>query len=346
MAENKVSFYKGKLENYKTLSEANKNGAIYFAEEGVIMLDDQEYVRYNPSDEIKGKSIETTVGGIKEGTAVSELKGKSFSELFDTILFPVKNPVVNQVNSITWGMQNSTVKLGTSVVKPNAIAYTQGSWANGDGSVSVYTGSPTSITYTYSINGNTYKSPVNSTNTPDLNNVTIYNQLASNTYKVEVAYSEGGIPKNSKGEEITESIKAGSDKIGQVEAGNISTTRTVNVSVPYYTSVAGQLSEKEGNLIDGVHKASGITVSFTIPAGNSNYPQWFSIPGKITAIEQENSISGKYESVYHLVDKDKGWKYVSDPRSFNGVDIDYNKYIWYGADRDAVKLKVTFNRSK
>lgn len=327
----KVSFYKGKLENYD-----GTPGAIYFADEGVIMLDDQEYVRYNPSDEVKDKTIETTIGGIAEGTSVAELQGKSFSELFDTILFPVVGPTVGQQNSITWNMENKTVELGSNVIKPSTIAYNQGKWINGDNTESVYTGSPTSITYTYVINNNTYKSPTNSINTPDLNNVTVYNVLASNTYKVDVAYGEGEVPKDSKGNYLPEK---------QQHASTISSSRTVNVSVPYYTSVTNNNTEKKGALIEGVHKAT-TTVNITVPEGSSTYRQWFSIPGTIVKVEQENLISGKYEDVTHVFNNDRGWKAIAEERNFNGVDVDYNKYIWYGGARDAVKLKVTFNRSK
>lgn len=337
MAENKVSFYKGKLEDYNKVSEANKPGAIYFADEGVIMLDDKEYVRYNPSDEIVDKEIETTIGGITEGTKVEDLKGKSFSELFDTILFPVVGPRVAQENSITWGMQNQTVKLGTNVIKPSAISYNQGIWHNGNGTSSAYTGVANSISYTYTINGNTYKSPTNSTNTPDLNNVSIYNTLASNTYKVDVSYSDGSIPVDSKGNALPEKQK---------HAGVISTTRTVNVSVPYYTSATNQDTEVESkNLINDVHKAT-VTLSLTVPEGTSRLPQWFSIPGTITNAEQENPISGKYENINHLINNDRGWKSHIENIEFNGIEVPYTKYIWNGGARKAVNLKITFNRSK
>lgn len=337
MANNKVSFYTGKLEKYKELSENNKPGAIYFAEEGVIMLNDKEYVRYNPSDAVAEKTIETTVGGITEGTKVEDLRGKSFSELFDTILFPVVGPRVTQENSITWDMQNKTVLLGTNVIKPAAIAYNQGTWHNGDNTTGVYTGGATSITYTYTINGNTYKSPTNSTNTPDLNGVSIYNTLASNIYKVDVSYGDGSVPRDSKGNELPEKQK---------HAGVISTTRTVNVSVPYYTSVTNQDNESESKeLINGVHKAT-VTLSLTVPEGSSTLPQWFSIPGTITKAEQESPISGKYEDITHLINNDRGWKCQTENRYFNSIEVPYNKYIWNRGARKAVNLKITFNRSK
>ena len=333
----KVSFYRGKLEDYGDLNPNIKEGAIYFAEEGVIMLDDEEYVRYNPSKEIVDKEIETTVGGIAEGTKVEDLKGKSFSELFDTILFPVKQPKVKTYNSINWpNISDKNVKLGNAIVVPGKISYNEGLWENGDGSESLYTGEETSITYKYILNGKEYNSTVNSTNTPTLSGVTVYDQLGSNTYTVTVGYAAGDIPKNSKGESIPAL---------QQSAGAIDKTYRVNVLVPFYTSTKNQDSSKEGALIPDSYKATA-TVDITVPDGSNNYKQWFSIPGTIKNIQQENPISGKYEDITHTVDTEKGWKPFKEERTFDGIKVDYYKYVWNGAVRDAVKLKVTFNIGK
>lgn len=334
MANNKVSFYTGKLAKYNELSKDNKPGAIYFAEEGVIMLNDQEYVRYNPSDSIKEETIKTTVGGIKEGTAVSDLQGKSFSALFDAILFPVKGPVVAQTNSITWGFNDQKVLLGSAVQLPNKAAYNPGKWINGDDTEGSYTGDGT-IKYAYNINGVQYNSGPNTNNSlPEVGNI-IYSVLASNTFTVNVDYEAGDIPKDGNGKEVE----------GQISGGKMSITRRVNVSVPYYTSTKNQDTETEGKLIDDVYKAI-TTVNITVPEGSSRFPQWFSIPGTVTNAEQENSISGKYENINNLIDNDRGWKSQTEMINFNGIEVPYTKYIWNGGARKAVNLKITFDRSK
>lgn len=334
MAENKVSFYKGPLKKYGELSNSNKEGAIYFANEGVIMLDDQEYVRYNPSDSIKEETIKTTVGGIKEGTAVSDLQGKSFSALFDAILFPVKGPVVAQTNSITWGFKDQKVLLGSVVQLPTKAAYNPGKWLNGDDTEGSYTGEST-IKYSYNINGVSYNSGPNTDNSlPEVGNI-IYSVLASNTFTVNVDYEAGDIPKDGNGKEVE----------GQISGGKMSITRKVDVSVPYYTSTKNQDKETEGKLIDDVHKAT-TTVNITVPEGSSTLPQWFSIPGTVTNAEQESTTSGKYENINHLIDNDRGWKGQPESIDFNGIEVPYTKYIWNGGARKAVNLKITFNRSK
>lgn len=335
MANEKVSFYKGKLDDYESLKD-KKSGAIYFAEEGVIMLEDQEYVRYNPSDTIAGKTTETAIGGIAANTKVEDLKGKSFSALFDTLLFPVKQPKVKTRNSITWEKgQTKTVRLGTALIEPSAAIYNPGEWENGNGTFTPFTRPGNKTTYTYNINGKSYDNSSNPTGTPIITGVDKYNKLAANSYKAEVFYLAGGIPVDGNGVEVPEK---------QESSGTMTSEFTIYVTVPYYTSTTLG-TEKEGDNIQDVHKAE-CTAFITIPAGTKTNKQWFSIPGTIKNLQQENPISGKYEDVTHTVGIEKGWKPIKEEKIFSGITIDYNKYVWYGTVRDVVKLKVTFNVSE
>lgn len=140
----------------------------------------------------------TTVGGIKQGTTVGELKGKTLVDIIDIMLFPttVRDLVYP---TFTYRPSYSLIEVGSEFSKP-VLTFTK----NDAGAES------------------------SRVETVTLNNVeieaTAYDQLGTYKYTAKVSYEAGEYLKDSKGQ-IT-------DK--RVEAGTLTATSTYITTYPWY----------------------------------------------------------------------------------------------------------------
>lgn len=150
----------------------------------------------------------TTVGGIKSGTTVGELKGKTLIDIIDIMLFPttVRDLVYPK---LSYAPSHSLIEVGSAFSKP-VLSFTQND-----------AGSETNRTETLTLNGSVVE-------------MTDYNQLGTYKYSARVDYEAGEYLTDSKGQ-IT-------DK--RVEAGYLTATSTYITTYPWYagdtTSVTKQ----------------------------------------------------------------------------------------------------------
>lgn len=141
--ENILQWVSSKLENSKSIQLSNEtldikiseqeNNSISLLDNGLFVQDYSEEINKIPilqesidsvidftkyttslSDD---SSVPNKIGGIEAGTKVSDLKGKSFVEILDTLLFPTT--VRNLIQpTVTYGYIQNLVKVGSSVLKP------------------------------------------------------------------------------------------------------------------------------------------------------------------------------------------------------------------------------------
>lgn len=146
-----------------------------------------------------------TLGGIPEGTSVAALKGKTITEILDTLIFPTTvRPIIYP--SVQYTSLPELVIVGSSILKPQLI-FSVGD-SGGEISREENIIDPTGI----SISSNTYDT------------------IGAYKYEGTVNYSEGEYMINNKGE-ITDI---------RIEAGSVSDSITTVATYPWYTSEVGK----------------------------------------------------------------------------------------------------------
>lgn len=175
--------------------------------------------------------LETTeaplkVGGIDEGTIITELKNKSFIELFDELIFPVDKPthtdpsiydvIFETGDGLTEIVEDSMViKVGTSI-KYGTCSFDKGTWTKYNDNTN-YAGKFQYEEYDFNINGNRYTKPELAP--------TILETPGDHTYNISITLGSNIAPFDNRGNKCDELSYPG---------GTITTTKTINASYPYY----------------------------------------------------------------------------------------------------------------
>lgn len=176
-----------------------------------------------------------TIGGISLGTSVSSLKGKSFVEILDQLIFPT------QVRDLVYPTLNYTsiptlIKVGSPINKPELI------FIQGDA------GQEIERTDTLIFNGQVTDN---------------YNQLGTYIYQGFVSYEAGEYLIDNKGQ-IT-------DK--RIEAGSLNTELSIATTYPWYSGNIDSILEQE--LVKFNYNTNPITISMSgkaiikLPGSNS-----------------------------------------------------------------------------
>lgn len=165
-------------------------------------LDSQDIYNTNLTDDT---TAPITLGGISEGTPVSKLRGKTITEILDTLIFPstvrpLEYPMVEYTNLPT------LVSIGSSLLYP-ILTFTMGDSGGEIRREETITGPDNII-----VSGTTY------------------DKVGTYSYKGTVFYSEGNYLINNKGE--TTDIR--------IEAGQLSAEVNVTATYPWYTSEIGK----------------------------------------------------------------------------------------------------------
>ena len=301
------------------------------------------------------------VGGIEAGTTVADLNDKTFSQLFDNLLFPSMDPTYTGPSVSGFVLNNAAtpVEIGTVAryIKTAASLY-RGEWttyniqSNGTNLPAV--GTATSTTYEIKINGST------STTVPTSEDSTKkYTVLGDQTYKVTINYGKGPNPKDNKGTEKPDLARP---------AGSVTSTRTINVSAPIYATISniGTFTKVSETLTKWTNTAI-TSPEFTLVAQSDNSTikyytkQAILIPypsnrNTTVKIEFYNPNSGKWENhTSQFIMKDK-WE-AGDPdlsatntanslvkKIFNNTaEVNY-RYYYFNSQNSigARKFRITF----
>lgn len=243
------------------------------------------------------------LGGIPAGTTVAQLKNKTFSQLFDELIFPTVNPTfenptaylsLNRISTIQEvGTTGASVPVAASfntVYNPGAIKIAGVKKQNRGGDLK----SNESFIY---IN-----------NDPNCKNFPTEIPEGSVIYKYRAAYAQGPQPLDSKGNNYQTPLPAGT-----VDSAPI----TINGVYPYFTN-------KDNN--EAFAKLA-LTTSNTLSAvkfkAEGPNKHTFKLPVKytLTKVELLNTLSGKYEN--YGIDK---FTKTTEDIEVQGKQVSYGVY--------------------
>ena len=239
------------------------------------------------------------LGGIKAGTTASSLSGKSFSAMFDELLFPTVQPTAT-VNSVTLLLKNGSEirEVGSTapVTGDFSVTTSVGSWKinnkrNQDYAGAVIEGSKIIYADTKT-NGMPAKVAENSTN-----------------YFAEATFAEGPQPLDSKGQPAKSVTKY---------TGGTKTSNAVTITgvYPFYAN------KTSNTAFNKLPLTTSTSFEVTLRAEGPN-KHAFKLPKKYTIqnVELLNTLSGKYEAFG--VSK---FTITSETIDVNGADVEYSVY--------------------
>ena len=269
----------------------------------------------------KNLTTPNAVGGIAKGTKVSALEGKTYSEMFDDLLFPTVNPTFTAPTaSIAWKNYATVQEVGSA--GPTSANFTTGYNAgaiNLNGVKQANRGGThdTANSFVY-VNG-------------DATNKTLPTKLAlgATKFKYRAAFGEGPQPKNNKGGDYGSPLAAGT-----VDSAEIS----VNGTYPWFASTATAGSLTKQRLVAWNATAGAMSSGeFTVQPHTAAAPQMFKLPRKASSLQMYNTVAKAFETVA-LSD----WTETSASETINGNTQTYYTYSYKGDARGSVKLIVKF----
>lgn len=269
----------------------------------------------------KNLTTPNAVGGIAKGTKVSALEGKTYSEMFDDLLFPTVNPTFTAPTaSIAWKNYATVQEVGSA--GPTSANFTTGYNAgaiNLNGVKQANRGGThdTANSFVY-VNG-------------DATNKTLPTKLAlgATKFKYRAAFGEGPQPKNNKGGDYSSPLAAGT-----VDSAEIS----VNGTYPWFASTATAGSLTKQSLVAWNATAGAMSSGeFTVQPHTAAAPQMFKLPRKASSLQMYNTVAKAFETVA-LSD----WTETSASETINGNTQTYYTYSYKGDARGSVKLIVKF----
>ena len=219
---------------------------------------------YQSSIEDKELTMPNAVGGLSAGTKVSDLEGKTYSEIFDEVLFPTIYP--------TFVAPSATIKLNVASVQEVGSA------------------APKTSDFTTSFNrgainlGGTKQADRAGTLTSGEvfcvgGSMPTSVPLGDTLYKYRANYAQGAQPKDNKGNEYGTPLPSGS-----VESGAV----TLNGTYPWYIR-----STKQSLVAWSENMSTG---NFTLEA-TGVAQQVFKLPKALKELQMLNTISGKMEVI-------------------------------------------------
>lgn len=318
---------KGKtaIQEHQKLKTINGNSIVG---EGNINIEIPEDVDEEYTSVISDKTLTTpnAVGGIAKGTKISDLEGKTFSEMFDDLLFPTVNPTFTAPSaSIAFkSSYSSTQEVGATgpTVSNFTVGYNAGAITlNGVKQANRGGTQDTANSFIY-VNGNTSNKTLPSKVT-----------LGKTTFKYRAAYNQGPQPKNNKGGNYSTPLAAGT-----VDSSAI----TLNGTYPWYASTSSATSTNpviKQSLVAWDNTAGNMsTGQFTVqPSGT--LPQVFKLPRKLHTLQLKNALNGQMETVS---DVSKDYTESTETINIGGTNVTYYVYTYSGSTRGSVTLLAKF----
>lgn len=268
----------------------------------VKTVDLAEILKYKSalSDDI---ATVNTLGGISAGTTVAQLKNKTFSQLFDELIFPTINPTFENPSAYLKLVNISTIQevgaTGASVpVAANLITnYSPGGIYIG-GVIKQNRGGDLKPNESFIyINGD----PTNKTFPTEIPEGSII-------YTYRAAYTQGPQPLDSKGNNYKTPLPA-----GRVDSNPI----IVDGVYPYFTN------KDDNKAFDKLTLTTSKTLSAVKFKAEAPNKHTFKLPVKYTLIKVEllNTLSGKYEN--YGVDK---FTKTTENIEVQGKQVEYAVY--------------------
>lgn len=321
-----IKFYKGDAEKYNP--EEHGEGIYFTNDTSEILHNGISYSgKKDYTSSLEDKTLETAydIGGIKKGTKVEDLEGKTYNDLFDEILFPTVYPTfVNPSATISLTNYNAVQEIGslapirrnfTTNYDPGSINLNGVKQNNRGGdlsSESIYVNEESNTTFPETV------------------------ALGNTSYYYKVSYEEGPQPKDNKGNDYYDPLDAGfviSEKAAVVNGTWpwYASTSSATLSNPVVKQKLIAWDTKEGEMSTGEFQ--------TQPSGN--LPQVFKIPREATSVQVYDNGSGKWVSE----DLNTIYTEKTENITINGNERKYYVYTYKSdtiGNRGATKLKVNF----
>ena len=292
--------------------------------DGSIMQFGHEVTRFLPSTD-SSVTMGVTIGGLAAGTSAGTLKGKSYEELFDLMLFPTVAPYISAYSF--FGLSSITplgpVEVGTPYTPIVTATFTAGAIRNGDNTIGPNLVGDAS-TYYFRVPGGGLDATVPAVGNTQSHTYPLYNiAFGTNTWSASVDYNAGsGSYHDNKN--VPSNILNGSRIAGTmtISSNTILGTRYAwrgygnLASVPVDSATVRALPSK--SLLTGTNTGA---FSVSIPAGTP-YVYFFVPAGKTVKVQYVESsfadVTGSFTSTGILV-KDAG----------GVVDQTYEKWVSY-----------------
>lgn len=282
-------------------------------------VDLAEILKYK-SDLADDIATVNALGGIPAGTTVARLKNKTFSQLFDELIFPTVNPTFENPTASLSLKSTSTTPIIQEVGTTGASVPVVGSFNT------VYNQGAIKIAGVKKQNrGGNLK--------PDESFIYINNIPANKrfptvipegtiTYKYRAAYAQGPQPLDSKGNNYQNPLSAGT-----VDSAAV----TINGVYPYFTN---KDNNKDFAKLALTTSDTLSAVKFKAEGPNKHA---FKIPARytLTKVELLNTLSGKYEN--YGIDK---FTKTTEDINVQGKQV---KYVVYTRNDAGFNGESTFN---
>lgn len=260
------------------------------------------------------------LGGIPAGTTVAQLKNKTFSQLFDELIFPTVNPTFEPPTAFLSLKSTSTTPTIQEVGTTGTSVPVAASFNTGYNPGAIKIAGVKKQNRAGDLNYGSSFIYINNTAT----NKTFPTEISEGaiTYKYKAVYQEGPQPLDSKGNKYQTPLPAGT-----VDSAAV----TINGVYPYYTNKDDNKSFAK----------LALTTSNTLSAvkfkAEDPNKHAFKLPAKyaLTKVELLNTLSGKYENY----GTDKFTKTTEDI----GVQGKQVKYTVYTRNDAGFNGESTFN---
>ena len=272
---------------------------------------------------IKDKDLEMpyAIGGIPQGTKVSDLEGKTFSELADEMLFPTVVPVLTAPSA-------SLSLYGAALREAGTPAYLSSDFGAvlNRGSI-LLTGELQNLRAGELDYDKSYlfvgSDPTNKTLPASM-------PLGTTYYKFRAYYGEGPQPYDNKGNAYDAPLPA-----GYVDSPAVAVYGTL----PWYATTSGASNgvPVKQALIKWDNTAGGMTTpEFTLVPTDTS-AQVISAPRPITEIFIKDETSGNF-----IKSDLTSFQMKQENRTINGISQPYYTYTYTGSGRGSITLKIKF----
>ena len=266
--------------------------------------------------------VPSTIGGLNAGTLNSTLQNKTFSQMFDLILFPTQIPNINDanvsLNSLgSYFIVGSTQNFNLTTNVDDGEIFLSGVLQS-----STYAGNISSASLTGNIVGNSTVN-LNFTGTNDVDDHSVSNYtiaLGNNSVTFSVVFLQGPMPIDSTGSNYPSL---------QFNGGTRTNTRTVVGVYPLFKgNASGATNKDQLNLI--AHTSNNIVCAQAFAESNTvrhrlyiplvmyNLRSW--------VIQTFNTVSNQYETGNQNI-----WTITDHTETIEGNSVAYKLYTKTGA---------------
>lgn len=267
-------------------------------------------------------AMPNSVGGIPAGTTANKLKDRTFTQLFDDLLFPTINPSIKTQPSASLSINPTAtlVEIGTVQTYTLNASFNRGQYElNG----TVVSGKfPASNATNFKVErtaGTTVTigtEGAGSNNSYSVSDADYEVPAGTTSYKVTVTYGDGDIPLDNKGNEYPSA---------QGKAGTkVSPVKQFTGVYPYYATTVDKSTQTKQPLTT----SSPVTYSLLSEASGGPNSVWFPATKNLTKVEGYNPV-GATEADKWFLDTSK-WTSSDVTVQVQGKDVNYKKWTRTG----------------